>query len=66
MLVRIMSAGVNPVDTYIREGTYARKPQLPYTPGMDSAGIVEEVGKDIHHIHVSQIHENFSKFLDEN
>ncbi len=41
------AAGVNPVDTYIRSGTYAVKPALPYTPGMDAAGTVEEVGSDV-------------------
>jgi NADPH2:quinone reductase len=44
VLVRVLAAGVNPVETYIRSGTYARKPALPYTPGSDAAGIVESVG----------------------
>ncbi|MBS1792813.1 MAG: NADPH:quinone reductase [Acidobacteria bacterium] len=44
VLVRIMAAGVNPVDTYIRTGTYAQKPALPYTPGKDAAGVVERTG----------------------
>ena len=44
VVVRICAAGVNPVDTYIRTGTYARKPPLPYTPGSDGAGTVERVG----------------------
>jgi len=44
VLVRIHAAGVNPVETYIRAGTYARKPALPFTPGNDGAGVVEEVG----------------------
>ena len=43
VLVRVKAAGVNPVDTYIRAGAYARKPNLPYTPGMDAAGVVEDV-----------------------
>jgi NADPH:quinone reductase len=47
VLVRVKAAGVNPVDAYIRSGTYARKPTLPYTPGMDGAGTVEEVGKKV-------------------
>src|SRR5205823_3276105 len=32
VLVRVRAAGVNPADTYIRAGTYAAKPPLPYTP----------------------------------
>jgi NADPH2:quinone reductase len=47
VLVRIRSAGVNPVDAYIRSGTYPRKPPLPYTPGSDGAGEVEAVGADV-------------------
>ncbi len=47
VLVKMKSAGVNPVDTYIRAGTYAQKPNLPYTPGKDGAGIVEAVGENV-------------------
>jgi NADPH2:quinone reductase len=41
VLVRLMAAGVNPVETYIRAGTYAKLPELPFTPGSDGAGVVE-------------------------
>lgn len=47
IVVRVKAAGVNPVDTYIRSGTYARKPTLPYTPGADAAGVVESVGEGV-------------------
>jgi NADPH:quinone reductase len=47
VLVRMHAVGVNPVETYIRAGKYARLPQLPYTPGNDAAGVVEQVGPDI-------------------
>lgn len=47
VLVNIKAAGVNPVDTYIRSGVYAQKPNLPYTPGKDGAGIVESVGANV-------------------
>lgn len=47
ILVRVKTAGVNPVDTYIRAGVYAQKPNLPYTPGKDGAGIVETVGANV-------------------
>jgi NADPH2:quinone reductase len=44
VLVKVHAAGVNPYDTYMRAGTYAIKPQLPYTPGSDAAGVIEAVG----------------------
>jgi NADPH2:quinone reductase len=47
VVVRIHAAGVNPVDTYIRSGSYARKPPLPYVPGSDGAGEVESTGADV-------------------
>jgi len=47
VLVRIQAIGINPVETYIRAGTYARLPELPYTPGNDSAGVVEQAGADV-------------------
>ena len=47
VLVRIHAAGVNPYDTYMRAGTYALKPPLPYTPGSDAAGVVEVVGDGV-------------------
>jgi NADPH2:quinone reductase len=47
VLVRVRAAGVNPVETYIRSGTYPRRPALPYTPGNDAAGIVDAVGNGV-------------------
>ncbi|HVP68437.1 MAG TPA: NADPH:quinone reductase [Anaeromyxobacteraceae bacterium] len=47
VLVRVRAAGVNPYDTYMRNGTYAIKPSLPYTPGSDAAGTVEAVGPGV-------------------
>ncbi len=44
VLVALKAIGVNPVDTYLRAGTYTRKPDLPWTPGTDAAGIVEAAG----------------------
>uniref|UniRef100_A0A8C7L6S5 Crystallin, zeta (quinone reductase) n=1 Tax=Oncorhynchus kisutch TaxID=8019 RepID=A0A8C7L6S5_ONCKI len=44
VLIHVHACGVNPVETYIRSGTYARKPSLPYTPGTDVSGVVEAVG----------------------
>jgi NADPH2:quinone reductase len=47
VLVRVRAAGVNPVETYVRAGTYPRLPKLPYTPGSDGAGEVETVGAEV-------------------
>lgn len=47
VLVRLRAAGVNPVETYMRTGTYAIKPPLPWTPGFDGAGDVEAVGDGV-------------------
>lgn len=44
--VEVHAAGVNPVDTYFREGAYAPA-SLPWTPGSDLAGIVDAVGKGV-------------------
>jgi NADPH2:quinone reductase len=47
VLVRVKAAGVNPADTYMRNGSYAIKPPLPYTPGFDGAGEVEAIGEGV-------------------
>lgn len=54
VVVRVLAAGVNPVDTYIRAGTYAVKPSLPYTPGSDAAGVVEAIGEDVRRVKVGE------------
>src|SRR2546428_8914475 len=49
VLVRVHAAGVNPVDWKIRRG-YLKEfmpVPLPFTPGVDLAGIVTAVGPDI-------------------
>ena len=47
VLLRVRAVGVNPYDTYMRAGTYAIKPPLPYTPGSDAAGTIEGVGSGV-------------------
>jgi NADPH2:quinone reductase len=47
VLVGVHAVGVNPYDTYMRNGTYAVKPPLPYTPGSDGAGVIEAVGPGV-------------------
>ncbi len=47
VVVRVHAAGVNPVEAYVRTGTYVFKPNLPYTPGNDAAGVVWAVGEGV-------------------
>ena len=47
VLVRLHAVGVNPLDAYVRAGTYAMKPDLPYVPGSDGAGVIEAVVEDL-------------------
>jgi len=49
VLVRVHAAGVNPVDWKIRAGWFKdfRPVQFPYIPGLDLAGVVEEIGPGV-------------------
>lgn len=49
VVVKVHAAGVNPVDTYIRSGMYRSDLPLPYTPGIDGAGVISAVGEDVRH-----------------
>lgn len=45
VLVKVIAAGVNPVDCFSREGrAYTDARTLPFVNGWDVAGIVEEIG----------------------
>lgn len=48
--LRVYAATVNPTDTYSRNGDRAEAQKAdpgPYVPGMDAAGIVDEVGEGV-------------------
>ena len=47
VVVQVEAIGVNPVETYIRAGTYPKLPDLPYTPGGNVAGVVTSCGPDV-------------------
>jgi NADPH2:quinone reductase len=52
ILVQILAAGVNPIDTKLRQrGTFYPE-QMPAILGCDGAGIVEAVGSDVEKFHV--------------
>ena len=54
VVVQLEAIGVNPVDTYIRAGTYAVKPELPYTPGADGAGVITALGDGVTRVRKGQ------------
>src|SRR5690349_16612816 len=54
VVVAVKAAGVNPVDTYIRSGLYQPDLGLPYTPGIDGAGLIVAVGEGVKHRSVGQ------------
>jgi NADPH2:quinone reductase len=51
-VIEIRAAGVNPADTYMRNGTYAIVPQLPYIPGGDAGGVVSAIGAGVNEFSV--------------
>ena len=54
VVVSVKAAGVNPVDTYIRSGLYRPDLKLPYTPGIDAAGVIVAIGEGVNHRSVGQ------------
>ncbi|MDE0230759.1 MAG: quinone oxidoreductase [bacterium] len=44
-LVTVLAAGVNYIDTYHRTGLYPV--ELPFTPGLEGAGVVRELGDGV-------------------
>ena len=54
VLVEVKACGLNFPDTLIIQGLYQFKPDLPFTPGSDLAGIVKEVGEGVTHLKVGQ------------
>jgi len=48
--IRVHAAAVNPTDIFVRNGVRAEQQKVdppPYVPGMDAAGIVDEVGDGV-------------------
>lgn len=54
VLIRTAVAGVNYADVMLRAGTYLYTPPLPFTPGFEVAGTVEEVGEGVAHLREGQ------------
>lgn len=48
--IRNFAASVNPVDVSVRNGSMAQMQKVnppPYIPGMDAAGIIDQIGEDV-------------------
>jgi NADPH2:quinone reductase len=58
VLVKVEAAGVNPIDTYIRSGQRSDLPTLPFTPGIDGAGLIVKAGP-----HVNAVKEGERVFI---
>ena len=49
--VKLYAVGLNPSENYTITGNYAYNvPELPYVPGYDGAGIIEEVGPKVENV----------------
>jgi NADPH2:quinone reductase len=45
--VSVKAAGINFPDWLMVQGLYQYKPDLPFVPGMEAAGIIDELGPDV-------------------
>lgn len=51
--VKLYATGLNPNESYTITGTYgAFQPELPYVPGFDGAGVIEEIGTAVEKFNV--------------
>ena len=54
-LIRIQAASLNFPDLLIVQNKYQFKPELPFVPGSEYAGVVEAVGEGVTHLKTGQI-----------
>ncbi|WP_285642847.1 NADP-dependent oxidoreductase [Lentzea sp. NBRC 102530] len=45
--IAVRASGVTPGDTYLRSGMFGERLPLPHVPGVDAAGVVDEVGEGV-------------------
>ena len=50
VLIRHTAIGLNYIDVYFRSGVYPVPAGLPFIPGNEGAGIVEEIGVGVEHL----------------
>lgn len=54
ILLKISAVGINFADIMQHQGTYPLRLPLPYTPGMEVIGIVEDIGSNIKNVAVGE------------
>ncbi|OYU30756.1 MAG: NADPH:quinone oxidoreductase [Comamonadaceae bacterium PBBC2] len=54
VLLKIQAASLNFPDLLIVQNKYQMKPELPFVPGSEYAGVVEAVGEGVTHLKVGQ------------
>lgn len=54
VLVRVGACAINFPDALYARGQYQERPELPFTPGLEVAGVVEAVGEGVHSVHPGQ------------
>ena len=52
VVIRVEAAGVNYPDGLLVQGLYQMRPEHPFVPGMEAAGVVESVGPDVKRLKV--------------
>src|SRR5262245_48540600 len=53
--VKVLAAGVSLPDVLAREGVHPETPRVPYTPGWDLVGIVDQLGQGVTGFELRQI-----------
>ena len=54
VVVRVRAAALNFLDTLITRGKYQFKPELPFSPAAEIAGVVEAVGDGVTDLRIGQ------------
>ncbi len=54
VLIRVQASALNFADSLIVKGKYQVKPPLPFSPGLECAGVVEAIGADVENCKVGQ------------
>ena len=54
ILLKVSAAGVNFADIMQHQGTYPLQLPLPYTPGMETIGIVEDIGSNVKNVRIGE------------